>query len=71
MAKHKDKVSIYDPIARADRLFDVTVEAPDLVIDCLDRDKSCLDLRMLAEAAASSRTCEAIIKVRVSKLKRG
>jgi hypothetical protein len=22
-------------------MFDVTVEAPDLVIDCLDRDKSC------------------------------
>jgi hypothetical protein len=71
MAKHKDKVSIYDPVARADRMFDVTVDASDLVIDCLDRDKSCLDLQMLAEAAASSRTCEVIIRVKVAKLKRG
>jgi hypothetical protein len=60
----------YDPVARADRIFDGR-GAPDLVIDCLDRDKSCLDLQMLAEAAANSRTCEAIIKVKVSKLKRG
>jgi hypothetical protein len=59
------------PVARADRMFDVMVEGPDLVIDCLDRDKSCLDLQMLAEAAASSRACEAVIRVKVSKLKRG
>jgi hypothetical protein len=71
MAKHKDKASIYDPVARADRMFDVTVDAPDLIIDCLDRGKSCLDLQMLAEAAASSKTCEAIIRVKVTKLKRG
>jgi hypothetical protein len=47
------------------------VQAPNLGNPLPRPCKPCLDLQMLAEAAASSRTCEAIIKVKVSKLKRG
>jgi hypothetical protein len=55
MAKRKDEVSIYDPVARADRMFEVMVEGPDLVIDCLDRDKS---LSRPADARRSGREFE-------------
>jgi hypothetical protein len=70
MPKHTDKVRIYAPATRAERIFNVVVDWPDLIIDCLDRDTSCLDLQMLAEAAASSRTCRITIEVTVSKPKR-
>jgi hypothetical protein len=70
MPKHKDKVTIYDPDTRAERIYNVVVDGPDLIIDCLDREKSCLDLQMLAEAAASSMTAKITIEVTVSKPKR-
>jgi hypothetical protein len=55
MARHKGKASIYDPVARSHRMFDVTIEAPDLVIDCLDREKSCLYLQELSRDISAAR----------------
>lgn len=70
MAQLKSKLMIYDPGVRADRGYNVTVEGPELVIDALDRDKSCLDLQILAEAAASARSGVAVITVKVAKPRR-
>jgi len=41
VAKLQATLSIYDPSARTERAHKVTVEGPQLLIDCLDRDKSC------------------------------
>ena len=54
MAKLKTTLMIYGPLARAERARKVEIEGPQLIIDCLDRDTSCLDLQMLGEAADSS-----------------
>ena len=51
MAKLSTKLEIYDPGTRANRIHNATAEGPKLVIDALERDQSCLDMQMLAEAA--------------------
>jgi hypothetical protein len=71
MAKLEKKLQIYDPGVRAERIWDVTVEGPELVIDALDRDQSCLDLQILGEAAASTRSAMFVLTVKARKLRRG
>jgi hypothetical protein len=70
MAKLKTPLMIYDPVARAARARDVTIEGPELVLDCLERDKSCLDLQMLGEAADSSPACKVVLEVTIERIKR-
>ena len=57
MAKLTKQLAIYDPVNRAERARTVTVEGPELLLDCLDRDTSCLDLQMLGEAADVAPSC--------------
>jgi hypothetical protein len=70
MAKLKTTLMIYDPVNRTERARKVTVEGPELVLDCLERDSSCLDLQMLGEAADGSPSCKATIQVTVEPIKR-
>ena len=58
MAKLKTTLMVYDPVARAERARKVEIEGPQLILDCLERDTSCLDLQMLGEAADSSPSCK-------------
>ena len=44
--------------------------APQLVLDCLERDASCLDLQMLGEAADSSPSCKMTLEVKIAPIKR-
>lgn len=71
MAKLEKKLTIYDPGVRADRVYNVTVEGPELVVDALDRDKSYLDLQILAEAAASAKSGTAVLTIKTEKPRRG
>jgi hypothetical protein len=48
----------------------VTIEGPELILDCLDRETSCLDLQMLAEAADSSPSCEVTFKITIDPIRR-
>jgi hypothetical protein len=70
MAKLTTVLSIYDPVSRAERARKVTVEGPQLVIDCLDRDTSGLDLQMLGEAADGSPLCKITLEVTIDRIKR-
>ena len=71
MPKLKTKLSLYDPAVRTGRNYNVTVEGPELIIDALDRDTSCLDIQMLGEAAASALSGTLVLTVKVEKQKRG
>lgn len=71
MATLKTKLSIYDPGVRAERIFNVSVEGPELIIDALDRDTSCLDMQILGEAAASAKSGMFVLTVKAEKQKRG
>jgi hypothetical protein len=71
MATLTTKLMIYDPHVRTERGYHVTVEGPDLIIDALDRDTSCLDMQILAEAAASARSGMFVLTVKAEKQKRG
>lgn len=66
----KTTLTVYDPVSRADRARKVTVEGPQLLLDCLDRDASCLDLQMLAEAADGAPSREIALKVTIAPIKR-
>ena len=70
MAKLKTKIEIYDPGTRANRIHNATAEGPELVIDALERDQSCLDMQILAEAAASAKSGMIVLTVKVEKLRR-
>jgi hypothetical protein len=70
MAKLTKQLMIYDPVARAERGRTVTIEGPELVLDCLDREATCLDLQMLAEAADSSPSCEVVLRVKIEPIRR-
>ena len=70
MAKLETQLMIYDPVARADRARKVEIEGPQFVLDCLERDTSCLDLQMLGEAADSSPSCKVVLEVKIERIKR-
>ena len=70
MAKLTKKLMIYDPVARTDRGRTITIEGPNLLLDCLDRETSCLDLQMLGEAADNSPTCEISLTIKIDRIKR-
>jgi hypothetical protein len=65
MAKLTKQLMVYDPVARAERGRTVTIEGPEILLDCLDRETSCLDLQMLGEAADSSPSCEVNLKITI------
>jgi hypothetical protein len=60
---------IYDPVVRTERARKITIEAPELVLDCLERD-ACLDLQMLGEAADGSPSCKLTLEVKIEPIKR-
>jgi hypothetical protein len=70
MAKLKTTLMVYDPVARAERARKVEIEGPQLILDCLERDTSCLDLQMLGEAADSSPSCKVMLEVKIERIKR-
>jgi hypothetical protein len=70
MSKLETTLMIYDPVAKAERARKVTVEGPELLVDCLERDASCLDLQMLGEAADSSPSCKVVLEVKIEPSKR-
>ena len=45
MAKLDTVLMIYDPVTQTQRPSKVKIEGPELLIDCLERDNSCLDLQ--------------------------
>ena len=49
MAKLTTTLMIYDPSARTERTRQVTIEGPEFLLDCLERDASCLDMQMLVD----------------------
>jgi hypothetical protein len=61
---------IYHPVNRTEHARKVTVEGPELILDCLERDVSCLDMQMLGEAADGSPSCRAILQVKIEPIKR-
>ena len=71
MPKLKTKLTLYDPAVGTGRIYNVTVEGPELIIDALDRDTSCLDIQMLGEAAASALSGTVVLIVKAEKPKRG
>ena len=70
MAKLKTTLMIYDPGNRTERARKVTVEGPELILDCLERDASCLDVQMLGEAADGSPSCKVMLQVTIEPIKR-
>jgi hypothetical protein len=70
MAKLMKQLAIHDPVSRAERARTVTIEGPELLLDCLDRETSCLDLQMLGEAADGSPSFEITFRVKVDPIKR-
>jgi hypothetical protein len=70
MAKLQTTLMIYDPVNRTERARKVTIEGPELVLHCLERDSSCLDLQMLGEAADGSPSCKVLLQVTIEPIKR-
>jgi hypothetical protein len=70
MPKLETTLMIYDPVAKAERARKVAIEGPEFLLDCLERDTSCLDMQMLAEAADSSPSCKVTLEVKIERIKR-
>ena len=70
MAKLETVLMIYDPVSRTKRARKVKVEGPQLLLDCLERDESCLDLQMMGEAADGAPSCKIAFEVTIELIKR-
>ena len=70
MAKLIKQLAIHDPVSQTERARNLTIEGPDRLLDCLDRDTSCLDLQMLGEAADGAPSCEITFRVKIEPIKR-
>ena len=70
MPKLDTVLMIYDPVTRTQRARKVKVGGPELPIDCVERDNSCLDLQMLGEAADGAPSCKVTFEVTIELIKR-